>query len=149
MNSSKMLPPTYLLIAIAVMVVLHFMFPIMTIVSLPWNLLGIVPLVVGVVINMVADNTFRRANTPIKPFEEPTALVTSGMYQVSRNPMYLGLVLILVGIAILLGSVMPYIVIPVFMILIEKSFIRVEEQGLEQKFGQQWLEYRQRVRRWV
>ena len=149
MNGSKMLPPTYLLIAIAVMVLLHFVFPIMTIVSLPWNLLGIVPLVVGVVINMVADNTFRRANTPIKPFEEPTALVTGGMYQVSRNPMYLGFVLILVGIAILLGSVMPYIVIPVFMILIEKSFIRVEEQGLKQKFGQQWLEYKQRVRRWV
>lgn len=149
MNGSKMLPPTYLLITIAVMIVLHFVFPIMTIVSLPWNLLGIVPLVVGVVINMVADNTFRRANTPIKPFEEPTALVTSEMYQVSRNPMYLGFVLILVGIAILLGSVMPYIVIPVFMILIEKSFIRVEEQGLEQKFGQQWLEYKQRVRRWV
>ena len=149
MNGSKMLPPTYLLIAIAVMVVLHFVFPIMTIVSLPWNLLGIIPLVVGVVINMVADNSFRRANTPIKPFEEPTALVTSGMYQVSRNPMYLGFVLILVGIAILLGSVMPYIVIPVFMILIEKSFIRVEEHRLEQKFRQQWLEYRQRVRRWV
>ena len=149
MNGSKMLPPTYLLIAIAVMVVLHFVFPIMTIVSLPWNLLGIVPLVVGVVINIVADNTFRRANTPIKPFEEATALATSGVYQVSRNPMYLGFVLILVGIAILLGSVMPYIVIPVFMILIEKSFIRVEEQGLEQKFGQQWLEYKQRVRRWV
>jgi protein-S-isoprenylcysteine O-methyltransferase Ste14 len=144
-----MLPPTYLLIAIAVMVGLHFMFPIVTIVSLPWNLLGIVSLVVGVVINIGADNRFRRANTPIKPFEEPTALVTSGMYQVSRNPMYLGFVLILVGIALLLGSIMPYIVIPVFMILIEKSFIRVEEEGLEQKFGLQWLAYRQRVRRWV
>ena len=149
MNSSKMLPPTYLLIAIAVMVVLHFVFPIMTVVSLPWSLLGIVPLVVGVVINMVASNTFQRVNTTIKPFEEATTLATSGVYQVSRNPMYLGFALILAGIAILLGSVTPYVVIPVFMILIERNFIQIEEQGLEQKFGQQWLEYRQRVRRWV
>ncbi len=149
MNGSKVFPPTYLLIAIGVMVVLHFVFPLMTVVSLPWNLSGIVPLVVGVAINIVADNTFRRVNTTIKPFEEPTALVTNGVYRVSRNPMYLGMVLVLAGVAILLGSVTPYIVIPVFMILIERNFIRVEEQRLEQKFGQRWIAYRRQVRRWL
>jgi protein-S-isoprenylcysteine O-methyltransferase Ste14 len=149
MNRSKMLPPTYLLIAIVVMIMLHFVFPLMTVISLPWNLLGIIPLVVGVVINIVANNAFQIVKTTIKPFEESTALVTSGIYQVSRNPMYLGFVLILTGIAILLGSLIPYGVIPIFMILIERNFIRLEEQGLEQKFGQQWLAYRQQVRRWL
>ncbi|MBI1880982.1 MAG: isoprenylcysteine carboxylmethyltransferase family protein [Chloroflexi bacterium] len=149
MNNDKVLPPAYLLLAIIVMIGLHFVFPIMTIVSLPWNLLGIIPLVVGVVANIIADNAFKRANTTIKPFAESTALVTSGVYQVSRNPMYLGFVLVLAGIAILLGSLSPYIVISVFVILIERNFIRIEEEGPAQKCGRQWLEYQQRVRRCV
>jgi protein-S-isoprenylcysteine O-methyltransferase Ste14 len=149
MNGSKMFPPVYLLIAIVVMIILHFIFPLTTIVFPPWKLLGIIPLVGGVILNIVADNTFRRVNTTIKPFEESTALVTSGIYQVSRNPMYLGFVLILTGIAILLGSLTPFGVIPVFIILMEKNFIRFEEQGLTQKFGPRWVAYRRRVRRWV
>ena len=149
MNNNKVLPPAYLLIAIIVMIGLHFVFPIMTVVSLPWDLLGIVPLVAGVAMNVIASNAFQRAQTTIKPFAESTTLVTSGVYRVSRNPMYLGLVLVQAGIALLLGSASPFIAIPVFIILTERNFIRMEEQGLTQKFGQRWLEYRQQVRRWV
>ncbi|MCB0182563.1 MAG: isoprenylcysteine carboxylmethyltransferase family protein, partial [Anaerolineae bacterium] len=82
-------------------------------------------------------------------FEESTALVTGGLYQVSRNPMYLGMVLILAGVAILLGSLTPFGVIPVVIILLNRNFIRFEEQSLAQTFGPRWVEYRQRVRRWV
>ena len=149
MNGSKMFPPAYLLIAIVVMIILHFIFPLTMIVFPPWKLLGIIPLVGGVILNIVADNTFQRVNTTVKPFEESTALVTSGIYQVSRNPMYLGFVLILTGIATLLGSLTPFGVIPVFIILMEKNFIRFEEQGLAQKFGPRWVAYRRQVRRWV
>ena len=149
MNGSKMFPPAYLLIAIVVMIILHFIFPLTMIVFPPWKLLGIIPLVGGVILNIVADNTFQRVNTTVKPFEESTALVTSGIYQVSRNPMYLGFVLILTGIATLLGSLTPFGVIPVFIILMEKNFIQFEEQGLAQKFGSRWVAYRRQVRRWV
>ncbi|MCB0226664.1 MAG: isoprenylcysteine carboxylmethyltransferase family protein [Anaerolineae bacterium] len=100
-------------------------------------------------INVIAANTFQTQNTTIKPFEESTALVTGGLYQVSRNPMYLGMVLILAGVAILLGSLTPFGVIPVVIILLNRNFIRFEEQSLAQTFGPLWVEYRQRVRRWV
>ncbi|MCB9099139.1 MAG: isoprenylcysteine carboxylmethyltransferase family protein [Anaerolineales bacterium] len=149
MNSSKIFPPTYLLIAIIVMLVLHFTWPLTTILFPPWQLLGIIPLGVGVMINVIAANTFQTRNTTIKPFEESTALVTGGLYQVSRNPMYLGIVLILAGVAILLGSLTPFAVIPVVIVLLDRNFIRFEEQKLAQTFGPRWVEYRRRVRRWV
>lgn len=149
MNSSKILPPAYLLITILVMIALHVVLPIITIVSFPWNLLGLLFLGVGTGMNIVASNIFKKANTTIKPFEEPDTLITGGPYRVSRNPMYLGFVLILLGVALLLGSVLPFIIIPGFMILIESNFIRLEEQRLEQKFGSRWLNYRRRVRWWV
>lgn len=131
------------------MVGLHWVLPLLNVVSAPWNLVGIIPLGLGVVINLIASSAFQQAKTTIKPFEESTALVTDGLYQVSRNPMYLGFVLVLTGVATLLGSLMPYAVILVFIILIERNFIRPEEQWLERKFGQRWRGYQQRVRRWV
>jgi protein-S-isoprenylcysteine O-methyltransferase Ste14 len=100
-----------LLVSIVVMVVLHFLLPVTTIIPLPWNVIGIIPLALGIAINIFADNALHKANTTVKPFEESAALVTSGVYQLSRHPMYLGFTLILIGVAILVGSLMPYIVI--------------------------------------
>jgi protein-S-isoprenylcysteine O-methyltransferase Ste14 len=127
----------------------HWVLPLLHVVSVPWNLVGIIPLGLGVVINIIASSAFQQAETTIKPFEESKVLVTNGLYRLSRNPMYLGFVLILTGVATLLGTLMPYLVIPAFIILIERNFIRAEEQWLERKFGQHWREYRQQVRRWV
>ena len=149
MNSPKIFPPTYLLIALIAMLILHFIWPLSPILFPPWPLLGIIPLGVGVMINVMAATTFRNRNTTIKPFEESTALVTGGLYQVSRNPMYLGMVLILVGAAMLLGSLTPFGVIPVVIVLLNRNFIWFEEQSLAQTFGPRWAEYCRRVRRWV
>jgi len=63
--------------------------------------------------------------------------------------MYLGFVLILFGIAVLKGSLMPYVVLLVFAIFIDMIFIRFEEKKLGQTFGEAWLEYKKNVRRWV
>ena len=63
--------------------------------------------------------------------------------------MYLGMVLILLGIAILMGSLMPFFVVIVFATLMEVVFIKTEERMLEQKFGSVWLEYKKKVRRWL
>lgn len=143
------MPTTYLLIAIIMMVAIHFLFPAVTIIPLVWNLLGIIPLLLGVVINLVADGAFHRVDTTVKPFEESTALVTSGAFRISRNPMYLGFVLILIGIAVLLRSLSPYVVILAFVILIQGMFITVEERMLANKFGERWQQYRQNTRRWL
>ncbi len=149
MKSKKILPPTYLLISIVIMVVFHFLFPVAKIIHLPWNLCGIIPLAFGIVINIMADNAFHKVNTTVKPFEESTALVTSGLFRISRNPMYLGFGFILIGVAVMMASLTPYFVIPLFIILMDRVFIKAEERMLEEKFGQTWLEYKEKVRRWI
>ena len=131
------------------MMLLHFVFPISKVIVYPWNLLGCTPLGLGIALNLVADRAFKEHQTTIKPFQESTVLVTTGAFQYTRNPMYLGIVLMLLGIAFLMGMLMPFIVIPVFAVLIQFVFIKVEEGMLEEKFGRTWVEYKQKVRRWI
>ena len=145
----KMMPPTILLLSIAAIAVLHFLFPLSRIIPFPWNLLGIIPLVMGVAINIIADGLFKKLNTTIKPFEESSVLVTTGVFRFSRHPMYLGMLLILLGIAVLTGSLTPYAVAIVFVIIMELVFIRAEEKMLEKTFDEAWKKYKQTARRWI
>ena len=149
MQAKKTMPTTYLLISIVVMTVLHSLFPAVRIIPPLWNLLGLVPLALGVIINLVADKAFHKANTTVKPFEESSALITQGVFRASRNPMYLGFVLILIGIAVLMRSLTPYVVVLAFAILIDRMYITVEERMLAEKFGAEWEKYRQSTRRWL
>lgn len=149
MSEKKALPPTYLVSSIIAMPVLHFLSPVLTIIHFPWNLLGIVPLGIGIIFNLVADRAFKKTGTTVKPFEESITLITTGVFRVSRHPMYVGMVLILLGIAMLLGSLTPYVVIPVFVVLMEVNFVKVEERMLEEKFNEAWSAYKRKVRRWM
>jgi protein-S-isoprenylcysteine O-methyltransferase Ste14 len=149
MMPKKLLPPTYLFLSIVIMVGLHFLFPAAKIIPFPWNLLGAVPFAFGLALNLLADRAFKKHDTTVKPFQESAALVTAGVFRVSRNPMYLGFVLILVGIAIFMGSLTPWAIIPILAIWMDLIFIKVEERMLERTFGDRWLEYKKSVRRWI
>lgn len=149
MQLRKIMPTTWLLISIVGMIAFHFFAPAMTILSSLWRLFGIIPLVFGIVINLIADNGFKKSQTTVKPFEESTALITSEAFQISRNPMYLGFIFILFGVAILLGSLSPYLIIPVFVILIDRVFISIEEKMLADQFGAEWETYKNKTRRWL
>jgi len=146
---NKALPPTCLLVAIVLCVVLHFILPLGQIVVFPWRLLGLIPLVAGTVLNLMADREFKRVGTTVKPFEKSRALVRGGVFAVSRHPMYLGMVAVLMGIAVLLGSVSPFMVAPFYAVIIDRSFIAAEERMLEETFGDEYREYRRRVGRWI
>ena len=148
-TSKRQLPPIYLLLSIVAMAALHFVFPAAKVIPFPWNLSGIVPFAAGVLMNILADRAFKIHKTTVKPFEESEALITSGIYRLSRHPMYLGFVLILIGIAIFMGSLTPYSVVVVLAILMEVVFIRVEERMLEKNFGKTWLKYKAEVRKWI
>jgi len=145
----RILPPTYLFVSILVMVALHFLFPISKITLFPWNLLGAIPFTFGLAASLIADSAFKKHKTTVKPFEVSTVLITCGIFRITRNPMYLGFVLILIGISIFMGSLTPYMVIPIFAILMHVVFIRAEERILQDAFGESWLEYKQSVRRWI
>ena len=149
MKIKKIMPPTWLLIAIVAMLTLHFLIPAALIIPRLWNLLGLIPIFLGVAINMNADKAFHQVNTTVKPFEESSSLVTRGVFRISRNPMYLGFVLILIGISIFLRSITSYLVIIAFAILIDRIYITVEEQMLSEQFGVAWEVYKNKVRRWL
>ncbi len=149
MTSKRPLPPTYLLAFIVIMIALRFLLPIAMIIPVPWTLFGVVPLVAGILVNLAADKAFTRANTTVKPFEESAVLITDGAFRVSRHPMYLGFVLILIGVAVMMGRLTPFFAIPAFAALMDIVFIRVEERMLEEAFGRTWLEYQRGVRRWI
>ncbi len=149
MKTRQILPPTYVLVALIVMLVLHFIYPGIKLISPLWNLLGLIPLVIGVALNLVADGAFSRAGTTVKPFQESSTLLTDGVYRLSRHPMYLGFVLILIGVAILLRTLTPWVIIPIFAVLMEVVFIQAEERMLGEKFGPDWVAYKKKVRRWI
>lgn len=149
MKTKKILPPTCLLLSMVAMVLLHLFMPILKTIPYPWNLTGIVLLIIGVSLNLVADAAFKRERTTVKPFEKSTALIVSGVFTISRHPMYLGMLLILLGIAILMGTLTPLIVVVIFGILMELVFVETEERMLQEQFGERWLAYRSKVRKWI
>jgi protein-S-isoprenylcysteine O-methyltransferase Ste14 len=142
-------PFFYMFLSLIAMTILRFALPGARVVPFPWNFLGLLPLLAGVWLNLAADRAFQRAETTVKPFQVSSALITKGVFCISRNPMYLGMVLILVGIAILMGSLAPFVVLAVFGILVHVIFIRIEERMLAEKFGEAWVAYRAKVRRWL
>ena len=149
MKNKPILPPTYLFLAIVIMLALHFLCPVAIAIKVAWNIVGLIPLTSGLILNLVADRAFKQQQTTVKPFEMSKALITTGAYRLSRNPMYLGFELILFGIAVFLGSLTPFAVVLVFPVLMEVVFIKREEVMLKQQFGVTWLAYQQKVRRWL
>jgi len=145
----KIVPPIYLLLTLLVMAALHFGAPIARIIDPALSYSGVALIILGITITAIAAHAFARAGTPIIPFEPSTALVAGGLYRVTRNPMYLGLVVILLGAGVLFGTVSPFLTIPVFVWIIQKMFIEAEERFLEEIFGAQYLAYKSKVRRWL
>ena len=145
----KILPPVYLLCALLAMAALDYYFPLWQWARSPFNYAGALPLLLGIIVAGIAARAFVRAGTPVIPFETSTALVTDGLYRFTRNPMYLGMVMVLVGAGILFGSVTALLPVPLFFWIIVRNFIRGEERFLESLFGQHYLDYKARVRRWL
>jgi len=131
------------------MLALHWLWPIAHFLSLPFNLIGLIPLGLGLALSAMAERQFKSAGTNVNTFDAPTHLVTEGLFKYSRNPMYLGLVLILFGVWIVLGSVSPLVGIVVFSLVTNQWYIAYEERRLFEKFSQAYEEYQRRTRRWL
>lgn len=147
----KIPPPVYMVLTAALMWLLSRTFPIYQIFSSPWNQIGYLFMCVGLSFDASSILQFFRAKTTVNPIspEKASALVTSGMYQFTRNPMYVGLLLLLIGFAILQGSLSAFLLIPLFIFVLTSQQIIPEETTLEDKFGQQYMDYKMSVRRWL
>jgi protein-S-isoprenylcysteine O-methyltransferase Ste14 len=149
MNFIQINPPFYLYAAVLIMIILHLWIPLIQFISYPFTLIGLIPLVYGVVLNLLADASLKKEDTTVKPLLETRVLITTGIYKLTRNPMYLGFGMILLGAAILLGSLLPFIIVFLYPAFMDMIFIRFEEQKLEEKFQGIWTEYKNNVRRWI
>jgi protein-S-isoprenylcysteine O-methyltransferase Ste14 len=139
----------YLVLHVLVMVLLHKVMPGPTWLRRPWTFAGAVPALVGLVPGLLAVRRFKSVGTTLRPFHESSSLVVGGPYRISRNPMYLGMALILIGLAVFLGTTTPWVGIPSFVILIDRLIIPHEEAALADKFGKDYAQYRTQVRRWI
>jgi len=148
-HKRRILPPVWFAACLLAAVALHFFLPILDYATLWLRIAGVAVLLFGIYMSASASGAFNRAGTPVVPFERSTVLLTDGWYRFTRNPMYLGMTLALLGSGVALGSVGALLPLPVFVVLIETLFIRGEEVFLEEIFGQQFRDFRARVRRWI
>ena len=149
MSLKRIMPPTWLVAAVLLMVGLHVLLPVRRVVPRPFNYGGIVLIVAGVLVNIWADGLFKKRRTTVKPFETSSELVTDGPFRFSRHPMYVGMVAVLVGLAVLLGTAGPMPVVIGFVVLVRLHFIPAEERALAETFGEAYRRYARRVRRWL
>jgi protein-S-isoprenylcysteine O-methyltransferase Ste14 len=149
MKPLRLVPPLWFLLALALMFTLHRGLPLVQLVHAPWHWFGLLLVVPAVALGGRGARALARRQTTLHPFGEPTALVTDGPYRLSRNPLYLSLVLVLTAAAWFLGSLTPFLVVPAFMAVITVLFIRREEAALTAAFGEPFREYCRTVRRWL
>ena len=91
----------------------------------------------------------RRADTPISPEEPVSSLVTDGPFRYTRNPGYLGIAMTYAGLASLANALWAILLLPATLFVIQRGVIEREERYLERKFGEEYLRYKARVRRWI
>jgi len=141
--------PTYFLIYLLLGIGLHFVLPIIQLIYVPYKYSGILLIRIGIWLNIWADCLFKKKNTTVKPFEKSSAIVLEGPFSFSRHPMYLGMVVALLGVAIILGSLVAFLATIAFFITMNIVFIPYEEKALEETFGQKYIDYKNRVRCWL
>ena len=145
----QILPPTFLFASLVLMGALRILAPGPTVVDEPWNLTGLALVVLGIVVNIVGDAQFKRAKTAMNPFGAPSALVTSGPFRWSRNPMYLGMLLLVLGLGIVLGRATPLVAPVLLFLALNFRFVVREERTMAVRFGDDYRRYRAQVRRWL
>jgi protein-S-isoprenylcysteine O-methyltransferase Ste14 len=139
-----------MIVSAAVMWLLHAALPVARLIDPPWHRLGLLPMLAGVAVAAAAFLRFQRAGTTVDPRDPSKAsrLVTDGVFAWSRNPMYLGLLLLLAGLAAMFGTIGPWLVPPLFVAAITLFQIKPEEQALEALFGKAYVDYCRRTSRW-
>lgn len=144
-------PPLIMLLTGLIMWLLSEMFPALTLAWLQSIAAATVMGFIGLALSLTAAATFKRASTTLDPRQPAgtSTLVSTGIYRYSRNPMYLGVLLVLLGWAVYLGNLLSILCTLVFIAYITRFQIIPEERLLHEKFEKEFLSYKSRVRRWL
>jgi protein-S-isoprenylcysteine O-methyltransferase Ste14 len=142
-------PASTLGASIITAIILHYLFPIATVIPFPYNLLGLLIIGLGVYLVLQSVLLLRSYNTTLEPGGNPSSLVTKYPYNHSRNPIYLGDLLIALGSATTLSSLSAFITPVIFFLVVNTIIIPFEENRLQKNFGIEYQRYRGSVRRWL
>lgn len=142
-------PPLIYLVLFGLGLLLHQFVPIAFLPMVPARVAALLFLGGGLLLLGWSNLLFRRAHTSLVPIKPSTALVMRGPYQLTRNPMYLGLLCVYIALALWLGVVWALILVPLLVLMVQRLAIAKEEHYLEQKFGDVYRQYRAHVRRWI
>lgn len=117
---------------------------------LRFSLAGWALLILGFVVSASGRLAFAKAGTEVIPASKKNSvLVTTGVFHYSRNPMYLGIVILLLGVAFLTGPILAFVAVVGFFLFVNFISIPYEEDKMERQFGEEYLAYKRRVRRWI
>ncbi|HEX5848891.1 MAG TPA: isoprenylcysteine carboxylmethyltransferase family protein [Rubrobacter sp.] len=103
----------------------------------------------GFLVGLSGFREVRRAGSSVDPYKPVTAIATGGPYRFTRNPMYLGFTLMYLGISALANAFLPVLLLPGILQLMRRGVIEREERYLERKFGEEYRQYKESVRRWI
>ena len=145
----KIHPPVLLLMHIAIAYLGKWFIPVSFAVPNVLRNFGFALVVLGFLLGVAAFVEFRKARTTVDPHGSASSIVTSGIYRFTRNPIYLGFALMLIGLPLNSGTYWGVVLLPVFVYLMNRLVIEREQAYLEKKFGEQYAAYRSRVRRWL
>jgi protein-S-isoprenylcysteine O-methyltransferase Ste14 len=141
-------PPFYFFASISLMTILYFALPEYNITYFPINFIGLLFLVFGSYLTIRYTMIFNNKKTTLQN-TEPSFFVKDGFYKYSRNPMYLGGLLFLIGLGILLGNIISFIIIIIFFFVMNFVCIPVEEKIMKNIFKEDYEKYKTNVRRWI
>ena len=144
----KFYPPHYLLILSLCMLVTWY-FGKSSPQTLPLILVGLGLIGLGFLLAFNSINRFIRAKTGVVPFSESTALITEGFYKYTRNPIYVGMNSFLLGLLIILNNPINFIFLVIFFFIVRNLFVIKEEVQMQETFGEEYLLYKDKVRRWL
>ena len=142
-------PPVVALFFIVIAYVLGRFIPLPFIVPMVVRNIGLLLTFIGFLLGIGAFMEFRKARTTLDPHGSAKQVVTSGIYRFTRNPIYLGFLLMVIGFPLISGLVWGLFLAPLYMLTMSRLVIEREEIYLEKKFKDQYTGYKSRVRRWL
>ncbi len=142
-------PPHIALLLLLLSWIVKKFFPEFNVISYPYNKFGVVILILGLSLTFWAFYLFKKSKTPLIPGEKPTFMVMEGPYKFTRNPMYLGVSIALLGAAVYFGNLFSFLSPILFFISANFYFIPFEEKLMEKTFKEHYLMYKKHVRRWL
>jgi len=144
----KFYPPHYLL-ALSLCMLATWFFGETSPQTLPFILIGLSLIGFGFLLAFNSISRFIKAKTGVVPFSKSTALITEGFYKYTRNPMYVGMNSFLLGLLIILNNPINFIYLVIFFFIVRNLFVIKEEVQMLETFGEEYLAYKNKVRRWL